>query len=238
MILPIITLVLSLGGLLFAFILQKKTQKGKKKITDDERKVQEQKTAQDFVNVRDIRDIYLYTNDNYVITYIKVQPFSFDLLTENEKKQITKDLTYELSQMNIPFKFIAVSRPIDISSIVEQYNELMLESTDQVQKQLLRSSIMKLNELAMSGDAVQREFYYMLWTDNIEDIYEQKKITKEFLEHFENAGFKGEILHANEIIKLCNLVSNPAYATTEDLETVSSTPFINLLGDEEIEKGK
>lgn len=228
LVLPITTLVLCIGGVIAAFIMQHKVKENKK-ITEEQRKSQEQKTAQDFVNVKDIKDIFLYTNDNYVITYIKVQPFSFDLLTKSEKMLMTRKLTDELSQMNCPFKFIAVSRPIDIGPIVNQYNDMLLDSGDQVQKQLLRSAIRKLNEFSLSGEVVQREFYYMLWTNKTDDAYELKKTTKEFLEHFENAGLKGEVLHANGIIKLCNLVNNPAFATIEDTAVDANVPFINLM---------
>ncbi|SES65470.1 hypothetical protein [[Clostridium] polysaccharolyticum] len=225
-VLPVAVLVLSIGSIIGAFFMQNRIQKKNVRITDEQRKEQEKRTAQDFVNVKEIKDIFLYTNDNFICTYIKVQPFSYDLLTLREKKVVTKNLTAELSQVNRPFKFIAVSRPVDISAIVNQYNELLMETTDQVQKQLLRNGIYQLNEFAMSGEVMQREFYYMLW-DHAEDPYDIRKVTKEFLEHLENAGLKGEILRGNEIVKLCNLVNNPAYADKDTWNT-NCVPYMDL----------
>lgn len=232
-ILPVIVLLLSMGSIGGTFLMQNRILKKNTKITDEQRKEQGKKTAQEFVNVKDIKDIFLYTNDGYICSYIKVQPFSFDLLTEREKKLMTKNLTNELSQVNRPFKFLAVSRPIDISGIVSQYNELLLGTDDQVQKKLLRNAIYQLNEFALSGEVVQREFYYMLWNNANEDAYDIKKSTKEFLEHLENAGLKGTILKANEIIKLCNLVNNPASFMDEDTsyDINASVPYFNLIGE-------
>lgn len=228
LILPIVTLVLCIGGAVAMFVMQRKVT-GKKNVSDEQRREKEQMTAQDFVNVKEIKDIFLYTNDNHLITYVKVQPFSFDLLTKAEKLLMTRKLTSELSQMNCPFKFIAVSRPVDISAIVNQYNELLFNSEDQIQKQLLRAAIMKLNEFSLSGEVVQREFYYMLWSNKVDETQELRKTTREFLDHIENAGLKGEILNQNGIIKLCNLVNNPAFATTEELSVDENVPFINLM---------
>jgi len=70
-----------------------------------------QKTAQEFVNVKDIHDRFLYTRDGQIIAYIKIHPISIDLFSDSEKEQISKVLTAELSSVQKPFKFLAVSRP-------------------------------------------------------------------------------------------------------------------------------
>ncbi|SFR77869.1 hypothetical protein [Anaeromicropila populeti] len=222
LIMPITAILLCLAAMAVMYFIQHK-----KKNKSAEPKNIASESAQDFVNIREIRDIFLYTKDDYLLTYVKVQPISFDLLTEEEQKQLARRITDEFSQMRLPFKFLAVSRPIDIGPIVNTYYELMSDSNDQVQKELLRNAMKIVSNFSLSGEVVQREFYYMLWERKAEDTEKElKKATGEFLEHMESAGLKGEILKANEIIKLCNLVNNPAFASIEDTSVEATIPYL------------
>lgn len=187
------------------------------------------KTAQDFVNVKDIQDIYLYTNDNYLLSYIKVQSIATDLLTRNEKQVLARNLTQEFSLEKEPFKFLAISRSVDIAPLVSEYSELLSNSADQIQKELLRNEIRVITDFSLSGVVVQREFYYVLWTKAENNAEENlKKRTRELAERIEGVGIGCSVLNASDIIKLCNLVNNPALATIEDISTEATIPFIKL----------
>lgn len=59
-------------------------------------------TAQQFINVKDIKGKILYSRDNHVFAYIKVYPVSIDLLSENEKMSLCKSLSAELSSEKNP----------------------------------------------------------------------------------------------------------------------------------------
>lgn len=58
-----------------------KKKEKKKKLTS------EQITAQEFTNVLNIQNNYLYTRDGYVIGYIKILPVSVGLPYPKEKKK-------------------------------------------------------------------------------------------------------------------------------------------------------
>ncbi len=185
-------------------------------------------TAQDFVNVRDIVDTILYNKDDYLISYIKVQPISLDLLSKGEKKTLTKKLTEEFSDMEHSFKFIAVSRPVDIAPLVNEYADLLSSSSDPIQKELLRNEIRITSEFSLSGEVVQREFYYMLWEKDGDYARDDlRKRANDFLLKLENAGLKSEILRKPEIIRLCNLINNPAFAAIEDTNIEPIIPIID-----------
>ena len=72
-------------------------------------------TAQDFVNVKDIKDKFLYTRDEKIISYIQINAIDINLLSKREKQTLARTLTAELTSERKTFKFIAVSRPVDIS---------------------------------------------------------------------------------------------------------------------------
>lgn len=221
-IVPIIVIIICLiGGGATLFYL--KAGKKKTKETIDK----EQKTANDFVNVKDIKDRFLYTRDGQIVMYIKINPISIDLLSEREKKQLCKTLTAELSSEQKPFKFLAVSRPVDISPLINEYTQIILSTSDQKQKDLLRNEMLVMSNYALSGDVVERQFYIMLWEKYEEGI--ERDMTRrcyEFVSKFESGNIRCEILKEQDIVRLCNLVNNPAYANIEDTEFEATIPIL------------
>lgn len=213
-ILPIIMIVVSLlgGGAAIFFYKNKPSKKGK--VINAE-----QETANKFVNVKDIKDRYLYTRDGHIIMYIKINPISIDLFSEREKIQLCKTLTAELSSEQKPFKFLAVSRPVDISPLINEYTAIISSTSDQKQKDLLRNEMIVMSNYALSGDVVERQFYIMLWEKYEEDI--ERDLSKrcyELVSKFQTGNICCEILKEQDIIRLCNLVNNPAYSNVEDVE--------------------
>jgi hypothetical protein len=211
-IVPIIIILLCLFGGGAAFFYMKKSSESKV-----DTKTQQQQTAQEFVNVKDIHDKFLYTRDGQVIAYLKINPISIDLFSEMEKEQICRVLTAELSSIQKPFKFLAVSRPVDITPLVNEYTALLAETTDQRQKELLRNEMMVMSNYAVSGEVVERQFYIMLWTRFRAGIEQDLlKECREFCNKFESANIGCDIIKEHEIVRLCNLVNNPAYTHLED----------------------
>jgi hypothetical protein len=221
MILPIIILLLCLlGGGVVLFVLQS----GKRRFqTTTNVAVQ---TAQQFVNVRDIRDHFLYTQTNWIFAYLRIFPVSLDLLSLSEKRLLIRKLTAELSSIRFPFKFIAVSRPVDISPLIHDLSSL-LSSADTTQKELLRQEMLEMNILAQSGEIVERQFYLTIWQRNEHsgerDLLEK---AKRLAQHFEDSGIQVHLLKQQEIVQLCNLVNNPAYTHLEVTDPEEAIPFL------------
>ncbi|EOR25267.1 MULTISPECIES: hypothetical protein [Clostridium] len=215
----IILLCLVVGGIIL-FFLKKSSRKAKN--AEDE----EQKTANEFVNVKDIKERYLYTRDSHIIMYIKINPISIDLLSEREKKLLCKTLTAELSSEQKSYKFLAVSRPVDISPLINEYTGIISNSADQKQKDLLRNEMLVMSNYALSGEVVERQFYIMLWEKYEEDI--EREISKrcyEFKSKLESGNIQCEILKQQDIVRLCNLINNPAYTNIEDSEFEATIPI-------------
>lgn len=204
-------LLCAIAGAVAFFFLKRTNKPSKDQISES------QKTAQEFVNVKDIHDRFLYTRDGQVIAYIKINPISIDLFSDNEKELICKVLTAELSSIQKPFKFLAVSRPVDITPLVNEYQVLLSETTDQKQKELLRNEIMEISNFAMSGEVIERNFFIMLWSKYREGVESELiKECKEVIQKFESANITCDVIREQEIVRLCNLINNPAYAHIED----------------------
>lgn len=209
-------IIMFLGGIgLLFFMLHFNRNKEKKQ----QRKI----SANELINVKDIRDRFLYTLDGQIITYLKIHPVSIDLLSESEKAGMAKNLTGELKSEQLPFRFLAVSRPIDISPLLNEYTEMMANTRDRVQKSLLRNEIVVLSNYALSGEVVERQFYIILWQKFEEDA--EREISNrqnDLAAKFEGAGLQCEIVRDEEIVRLCNLVNNPAYIHIEESSNIEA----------------
>lgn len=191
----------------------------------------QEKTAQDMMNVRDIKDRFLYTKDNLVMMYIRITPISVDLLSDREKRNVMRTLTAELSSERNPMKFLAVSRPVDISPLITEYSQLMFTATSK-QKELLRSEMMVMSNYALSGEVVERQFYLMVWSKMEENCErELSKRTADLVTKFESCAIRCDILKSQDIVRLCNLINNPAYSHLEDGDFHATIPILGGIQD-------
>lgn len=104
MLLPIIMILVCvlLGGGTLLFL---KFSESRKKAKSRDKEELAQMTANEFVNVKDIRGNFLYTRDNVALAYLKIFPISTELFSKNEKRLIAKQLTPACPVASIPFSF-------------------------------------------------------------------------------------------------------------------------------------
>ncbi len=183
-------------------------------------------TAQEFINVKDIRDKYLYTTDGLVLAFVRIHSISIDLYSKAEKHSLIRQLTAELSDIQYPFKFLAVSRPVDISPVITDMQSMLKEAGDK-RKELLRQEILQMSGFALSGEIVERQFYVSLW-ERAEEAAEKELFKRAalFAEKFTGCGIPCDVLGEKEIVRLLNLVHNPSYTHLEDTEYFGTIPTL------------
>ncbi len=226
MILPIIMICVCilLGGgvLLYTKLAAKKKAETKSSAADAA-----VRSANEFDNVKDIRGKFLYTRDGQTMAYMKILPISIDLFSKNEKKQIVRQLTANMSSVQYPFQLLAVSHPVDISPILSELSETLTGTADIKQKELLKQEILEMSGFALSGEVVERQFFIKIW-DRAHDGAERDLLQKlKYLEgYFNDVGIRTEILEQQDIVRLCNLINNPAYVHLEDTDFTPSIPVL------------
>jgi len=184
-------------------------------------------TAQRFVNVKDVQGNVLYTKDNHVFAYIRLQPITVDLLSNNEKKVLLDNLTSELSTLDKPFKFFCISRPVDISKLIDEMMDLYVKSDDDLQRELLEQEMKVYQDFAMSGDVIERQFYVIIWDKwGEEACNELLKRAKDLVSKFRSCGITIELLKDEQIIQLCNQFTNPQYAFKEGTDVTPTIPSL------------
>lgn len=237
MLLPIIMICVCAllgGGTLIFLKLSAKHKKSKNKDKEELAQI----TANEFVNVKDIRGNFLYTRDNLALAYLKIYPISTELFSKNEKRLIAKQLTVSLSSAQYPFQLLAVSRPVDISPLLSELSATLTSSSDVKQKELLKQEIVEMGAFALSGEVVERQFYIKIW-DRVSDGVERDLLQKLKLlgGYFSDSGIQTEILEQQDIVRLCNLVNNPAYVHLEDSGINAAIPILESVGVSEYMKG-
>jgi len=211
-----------LGGAA-AYYFIKKREKNKYK----EKSAPQTDAANEFINVKDICGNFLYTRDGLALCYLKLTPISIDLYSKTEKRNIVRMLTAEMSGTQFPFKFIAVSRPIDISPLISELHSLLMTS-DTKKRELLKAEITEMSNFAMGGDIVERQFYIVIW-DKIHDGIERELMNRAKLmaDNFNSCKIPCEILGQQDIVRFCNLVNNPSYTHIEDNAFEAAIPLID-----------
>ena len=230
MLLPIIMIYVCalLGGGAFLFLkLSDKKRASRNRDRDEAARI----TANEFVNVKDIRGKFLYTRDGLALCYLKILPISIDLFSKNEKRQIVRQLTANMSSVQYPFQLLAVSRPVDISPLLSELSQTLTASSDIKQKELLKQEIVEMGTFALSGEVVERQFYIKLW-DRAAEGAERDLLTRlKYLSgYFEDCGIQTEALEQQDIVRLCNLVNNPSYVHLEDTDFTAAIPILESVG--------
>ena len=213
MLLPIIMICVCAllgGGTLIFLKLSAKHKKSKNKDKEELAQI----TANEFVNVKDIRGNFLYTRDNLALAYLKIYPISTELFSAQ-----------------YPFQLLAVSRPVDISPLLSELSATLTSSSDVKQKELLKQEIVEMGAFALSGEVVERQFYIKIW-DRVSDGVERDLLQKLKLlgGYFSDSGIQTEILQQQDIVRLCNLVNNPAYVHLEDSGINAAIPILESVG--------
>lgn len=222
MLLPIVMLSLCvIGGV--AVLIFTRIQNKHSKATEN----LSEKSANEFINVRDIQDNLLYTLDGLALCFLKITPISIDLYSKNEKQNLMRMLTAEMSSIQHEFQFLAVSRPVDIGPLLMELTSLLV-TDDPKQKELLKQEIAEMNAYAISGEIVERQFYITLW-DHVDDDMQRELLNraKQLSQAFIDCGMECSLLSQQEIVRLCNLVNNPAYTHLEDNDTAPTIPIIS-----------
>ena len=111
--------------------------------------------------------------------------------------------------------------------LLESYAHICNETSDPYRRELLRKDMENLSDFTFGDEIVERQFFFYFSMKAAEDVERDlKKRISEFADHFEAFGIKTEILKDQDIVRLCNLVNNPAVVSIEDEMTDASIPIL------------
>lgn len=192
-----------------------KNRKNMSKANTDEMTIQE-KTANDMVNVRDIKGIFLYTKDGYLICYLYIGSINIDLLSQEELEAVTQRQAMSFEGDKNNFDYFTLPSQVNLDPTKEYLKSRHQETEDLGKRKGLNLMLREVAYLSTSGENFEHQHYIKIWKkigSNLKDT--QKELTiriNEFRERYMEVGNACEILKETEIIKMCQLFGNPQQA--------------------------
>ncbi|MBR1453079.1 MAG: hypothetical protein IJ593_00310 [Lachnospiraceae bacterium] len=205
-----------IGVLGIIYLIIANASKKKVKLKGDEKN-----TAQSFLNVADIENDCLYTLNGLYIKFIEIEPICIDLLSENDKSRLIRNLRSELVNIQHDFDLFAISQPFNVDKLLRQFEEDLRKTNNTKQRTLLKNNERILRQFVESGNTTERKFYFKLVSDK--DIESVNKITENFKSRLMAAGLKVNILNTKQIRKLINLFNNLGTYNFDDVNNDKNT---------------
>lgn len=169
-----------------------------------------------FLNIKDIKGNYLYTLDEQVISFIKVNPMNIELLSDKELETKMDFASIEFSNEQFPYKIIVIPRAVDISDYIKEQEELRNKLTNDVCIEIINNRIISTTEMIENKNIIENEFYIMIFDANKDNIeIELNKRANNWISRLKNCGLKSEILEERDIILLVKSFTIPEFARTE-----------------------
>ena len=169
-----------------------------------------------FLNIKDIKGNYLYTLDEQVISFIKVNPMNIELLSDKELESKMDFASIEFSNEQFPYKIIVIPRAVDISDYIREQEELRNKLTSDVCIEIINNRIISTTEMIENKNIIENEFYIMIFDANKDNIeIELNKRANNWISRLKNCGLKSEILQERDIILLVKSFTIPEFARTE-----------------------
>jgi len=141
--------------------LKNKVKKKQAKTNQAQQAEIKQKSAQEWLPVRDIQNSLLYRKDKHLVAVLKIEPVNISLLSENEKKRIITAFHEVINGLREPIQILSIGRSVDLDGYIAGLEQKQ-ESVEFGRKKLLKGYIRQAAEMASGGDTRERRFYILL----------------------------------------------------------------------------
>lgn len=185
----------------------------------------------EFLNIKDIKRNYLYTLDNQIMVFIKVNPINIELLSDSELERKMDSEAIEFSNEQYAYKIMVIPRAVDISEHIRKQEQLKKTLDDDVCIEIINNRIIATMEIVENKNIIENEFYIMLYDnyrDNIE--HELNKRVNSWINRLNNCELKCEVLEERDIILLMKSFTIPEFARTEGTDYTDNIVKIKRKG--------
>ena len=177
------------------------------------------KSLNEFLNIKNIDENFLYTLDNKVITFIKVYPINTELFSEEELENKMDSMSVEFSNEQYAYSIFVIPRKVDISDYVKEQEKLKKNIQDEISIKIVEKRIIATHELVADRNIIENEFYLYIWEDDSDNVKEKiLKRANNWRKRFKDCGFETEILEKTQIILLAKSFTIPEFARKESVD--------------------
>jgi len=180
-------------------------------------------TVNEYVNVKNIRNEFIYTKDGYIIGFLKIPFVNIGLLSREALRARTSNMTAAWNGDKKDFTYISLPRELDLDNYKGFLKDKYTQEIENIgRRKILSLMILEGTKLSTSGENYEHLQYIKLWEPVGTNIKRAEEILKERLQdyriRFSLAGSEPEILKKSDLVKLCNLFSNSNQASYENVE--------------------
>ena len=181
--------------------------------------IKKNKSLNEFLNIKNIDEKFLYTLDNKVISFIKIYPINTELFSEEELENKMDSMSIEFSNEQYPYSIFVIPRKVDISDYVKEQEKLKKIIQDEISKKIIEKRIIATHELVADRNIIENEFYLYIWENNSDNVKEKiLKRANNWKKRFKEFGFESEILEKTQIILLAKSFTIPEFARREETD--------------------
>ena len=195
---------------------------------------EEKISVEEFTFVKDIKENFIYTRDNFLICHIRVQKIIIDLLKTEEKKAKSDNLASAYEGDKNDFVYVSYPREIDLDKHKQDIKDLYEKEKNMGRRELPEIELGEYNHLSTSGQNYEHQHYIKVWKyignrEPREVKVEFMQRVRSIVQRYDALGAKPKILNTGETIKLCNLYGNPGQAPFDVPvnDTYEGMTFIN-----------
>lgn len=178
---------------------------------------QRQISANQFTNVKDVKDNVLFSKDGYVFAYLRIPFFNIDLLPRTEKKAKANNLAASFKDNKSGFAYCSYPREIDLDVYKNDIkNRYRSEMDNRGRQKILQILLMEATELSTNGENYDHQHFIKIWQkigsskEDAEHLVRTRIV--EMKVRYNNIGVAAEVLKDAEIIKMCNMYANSLQA--------------------------
>ncbi len=161
----------------------------------------------------------MYTLDNQVISFIKVEPMNLELFSDEELETKMNLESIEFSNEQFPYKILVMPKSIDISEYIKEQEELKKQVENEVSIEIINKRISDIKELIENKNMIENEFYIMIYTDGKENVEsELMKRANNWDNRLKSCDLQSKMLDEKEIILLIKSFTISELARTEETD--------------------
>ena len=177
------------------------------------------KSLNEFLNIKNIDENFLYTQDNKVIAFIKIYPINTELFSEEELENKMDSMSVEFSNEQYPYSIFVIPRKVDISDYIKEQERLKKNIQDEISIKIVEKRIIATHELVADKNIIENEFYLYIWEEDSDNVKEKiLKRANNWRKRFKDCGFETEILEKTQIILLAKSFTIPEFARKESVD--------------------
>lgn len=188
--------------------------------------------VRDFIDAADVRNIFLYRKDGYILSYLRIFPYNLNLKSQEERRVETDRLTAKFKNNRKDFTYFTLPRELDL----DNYKDLLKDKYNQAmnigQRHIIAAMMGQCANITTDGRNYEHQHFIRIWEkrdDPAKAEVELRERITDFKIRYQEAEIKCKILEEREILKLCNLYGNSLQASYENVEETSSyTPIMQM----------